>query len=581
MKTRVVIRSLLALPVLLIGLPQEAGAENPCIPLNISTADPAPCVFGDTLYLYNTQDNDASLAITNLRCWSTTDLVNWKSWGIILSESNVAWSNKAGHLWAPHVVHFGGKYHLYFPETNSNGTFYIGHATCASPHGVFTADVNSMVINGARTGTVQDAGLDPFVIMDTGAGASGKNYLAWCITGITPNRNYIGTLNRAGDSVIGAPTQLTNSQFYPDGGHYVEGEWWIKPASTWYHIYACYYPGGAEQIGVATATNLTGPYTWRGWLMGSNINSAAGTIHPGCALYKGKWLLFWHCGGEEFGGSLVTGSALRSTGCEYFQFNTANPPAIVSPITPAIAWSIPKTYRGVGIPRALDTIQVDRVSNTDTTNRAIIGASVADVDGGEPLGHMITTIGNNGWARYDSVDFTGCDSVIARYASTNAANAMEIRTGSNTGTLIATVPLPSTNGLTTWATTPTIKLTTDTIGIKNLVVVFKGTANTMKLNWIRFYPQAVGTMREGKGPASRFACVRLKRNMFRITLEPGFAGPQISLVNVQGRNVVALRQKWVGPNTILVSFDSARLPAGIYLLTSRTASGSRNFRFEL
>ncbi len=486
--------------------PLSVKADNQVIPTDTGTSDPAPCgPWNDTVYLYTTEDANASLEIYYLHCYSTTDMYHWHDWGHCLSETNIPWAEKTGDLWAPHCVYFGGKYHLYFPETASNGNFYLGHATCSSPHGTFVADAQQMVINGARTGTTYTtASIDPFIIMDTGAGGSGNNYIAWAITGTTPNRNYYGLLSPGGDSVLGTPTTLTNSSFYPGGSHYVEGQWWCKQNNYWYHIYACYYPGGAEQIGCATTPVVSGgfanaslSYTFQGWLMGTDTNSASGTLHPGAILFSNKWYLFWHCGGQEFGGTLLPTAAMRSVGADEFVFNSATTPwTIYSTIPPNTAWSVPKTYRGVGIPTAGagDTIQVDRCNNPTASFKRLSGASIEDVNGGEPPGHTLYGISNNSWAQYDSVNFTPTNSdsaitkVCARVGSTSAGGAINIHQDSATGTLLGTIPVPSTGSLTTWATTPMATLSTKpATGNHNLALVFQTTAtNQFNVNWIMF-----------------------------------------------------------------------------------------------
>jgi len=384
----------------------------------------------------------------------------------------------------------------------------------------------------------------------------------------------MGRLSANGDSVLGTPITLSNASFYPDGSHYVEGQWWVKNNATWYHIYVCYYPSSAEQIGCATATSLKGPYTFQGWLMGTNQNSAAGTIHPGCVNHKGKWILFWHCGGEEFGGSLLSAPAMRSTGAEYFHFNTSG--AIVSSITPNSAWSIPKTYRGVGIPKCGDTIQVDRVSNTTAASRAITGASIAVVDGGEPKGHMVTAIGNNSWLRYDSVDFTNAGQVIVRYASTNESNAVQIRSGttSSDGTLLATVTLPGTGGLTTWGTSAAANLTATVSGVKSLVLVFTGTANTMKVNWIEFLPGTAIPSSSGAITCQHQTWKRLNKNTFQIALDYGSQAPCIKLFNVTGREITGALTITEANRYVLVAITKKIVSPGSYILS--IVNGSRN-----
>ena len=62
-----------------------AKSKNPII-TNIYTADPAPMVSGDTLYLYTTHDEDKLIndfyTMVDWYCFSTKDMVNWTDHGI-------------------------------------------------------------------------------------------------------------------------------------------------------------------------------------------------------------------------------------------------------------------------------------------------------------------------------------------------------------------------------------------------------------------------------------------------------------------------------------------------------------------
>jgi arabinoxylan arabinofuranohydrolase len=59
-------------------------ADNPIIQTKY-TADPAPMVYNDTVYLYTSHDeNDATgFKMFNWMLYTTTDMVNWTDHGII------------------------------------------------------------------------------------------------------------------------------------------------------------------------------------------------------------------------------------------------------------------------------------------------------------------------------------------------------------------------------------------------------------------------------------------------------------------------------------------------------------------
>src|SRR5690606_17909271 len=60
----------------------NALAQNPIIQTNY-TADPAPLVYNDRLYVYTTHDEDEStwFNMNNWRVYSTNDMVNWTDHG--------------------------------------------------------------------------------------------------------------------------------------------------------------------------------------------------------------------------------------------------------------------------------------------------------------------------------------------------------------------------------------------------------------------------------------------------------------------------------------------------------------------
>lgn len=68
---------------------------NPII-TSIYTADPAPMVSGDTLYLYTTHDEDQLIndfyTMNDWRCYSTKDMVNWEDHGAVFSLDDISWA---------------------------------------------------------------------------------------------------------------------------------------------------------------------------------------------------------------------------------------------------------------------------------------------------------------------------------------------------------------------------------------------------------------------------------------------------------------------------------------------------------
>ena len=114
----------------------------------------------------------------------------------------------------------------------------------------------------------------------------------------------------------------------------------------------------------------------------------------------------------------------------------------------------------------------------------------SDTDGGYDVG--FASDGN--YAVYKNVDFgTGVTGVTARLACQqnpgNCGGTLEFRLDSNTGTLVASVTIPSTGGFQTWQTTPSANAS-GASGVHDLYVVFRapasGTTSLGNLNWFQF-----------------------------------------------------------------------------------------------
>ena len=117
----------------------KSFCTNPIIK-NIYTADPAPMVYGDTLYLYTTHDEDVLIndfyTMIDWRCYSTKDMVNWTDHGKIFSLDDIEWADD--RAWAPQAVERNGKFYLYCPVHKTNGGMAIAVGISDSPTGPFT-----------------------------------------------------------------------------------------------------------------------------------------------------------------------------------------------------------------------------------------------------------------------------------------------------------------------------------------------------------------------------------------------------------------------------------------------------------
>lgn len=72
-----------------------AAAQNPLIQTKY-TADPAPMVYNDTIYLYTTHDEDDAEGFKMLDwlLYTSTDMVNWTDRGAVASLKDFKWIDK-------------------------------------------------------------------------------------------------------------------------------------------------------------------------------------------------------------------------------------------------------------------------------------------------------------------------------------------------------------------------------------------------------------------------------------------------------------------------------------------------------
>src|SRR3954470_21481112 len=89
-------------------------AQNPIIQTRF-TADPAPMVYHDTVFLYTGHDEDKSttFVMNDWHLFSTIDMVNWTDRGSPLSVKTFSWVHNSA--WAGQCIFRNGKFYWYVP----------------------------------------------------------------------------------------------------------------------------------------------------------------------------------------------------------------------------------------------------------------------------------------------------------------------------------------------------------------------------------------------------------------------------------------------------------------------------------
>ncbi|MCL4103217.1 hypothetical protein MMG03_002832 [Fibrobacter succinogenes] len=252
----------------LLVLAGTALAQQPIITTNY-TADPAPMVHGDTLYLYTTHDEDDAegFVMYDWLLHTSTDMVNWTSHGAVASLNDIKWSTKTNGAWAEQVVERDGKWFMYVP-IHGNG---ISVLVADNPYGPFKDPLNKALVWQREHWN----DIDPTVWVDD----DGQAYMYWGNPDL-----YMIKLNEDMISTSG------NIVTHPKVKDYQEGPWFYKHDSHYYMAFAstcC-----AEGIGYAMSDSPTGPWTYKGDIMPHSSRSNGN--HPGIIDYKGKSYVFGH-----------------------------------------------------------------------------------------------------------------------------------------------------------------------------------------------------------------------------------------------------------------------------------------------
>ena len=87
------------------------------------TADPAPMVYHDTVYLYTGHDEDDAFGF-KMQDWllyTSTDMVNWTEHPAVASLKDFKWVHTDNGAWAAQCVPRNGKFYLYCPMPDNGG----------------------------------------------------------------------------------------------------------------------------------------------------------------------------------------------------------------------------------------------------------------------------------------------------------------------------------------------------------------------------------------------------------------------------------------------------------------------------
>lgn len=282
---------------------------NPLIP-TVYSADPSAHVWPDDerLWIYASHDQPGTNthdSMVSYHVFSTTDLINWTDYGVVLHLKDVKWA--ISHMWAIDCVKRGDLYYLvYCAVEKETAMFRTGLATSKLPQGPFT-DIG--FIQGIEWGQ------DPALFVDDDE----TPYLFWGAGG------HCSAVQLTPDLRAAIPE--TRVDLTPQLKWVFEGPWVHKYQGKYYLS----YPGlindkWPENMFYATADKPLGPYTFRGNYI-PEFAGQAGTNHGSIIEYKGRWLAFHHSAWVSGGMSEV-----RNLMCDYLDYNADGS---IKPIVPS------------------------------------------------------------------------------------------------------------------------------------------------------------------------------------------------------------------------------------------------------
>jgi hypothetical protein len=234
------------------------GTNNPVLPGLF--ADPNIVAFDDTFYLYPTTDGVASWGATAFSAFSSKNLVQWTSHGVILDVAkDLTWAK--GRAWAPAIARVGDTYYFYF-----SAEVQLGVATSKSPTGPFRDALGAPLVKAAQ---YAPQSIDPYVFTDD----DGTRYLLF--------GSGSGGLRMAKLGADMISFASTPSNISPSGASgTLEGAGMFKRRGSYY----LYWSEGdtrnaTYRMAYASASAVAGPFTRLATIL--EQNTSLGILGPG------------------------------------------------------------------------------------------------------------------------------------------------------------------------------------------------------------------------------------------------------------------------------------------------------------
>lgn len=422
-------------------------AQNPVINSQF-TADPTAKLFNGKIYLFPSHDIPAPesfprkdwFCMEDYHVFSSENLSDWTDHGVILSQENVEWVKPASFsMWAPDCVEKNGTYYFYFPANVKQGNgFGVGVATASKPEGPYKA--LSEPIAGVH-------GIDPCVFIDK----DGRAYIYYSL-----NKIFAAPLKDNMTELAAEPVVIGDLP----GKGLVEGPFVFARNGIYYMTYP-HVENKIERLEYAVGDNPLGPFKVTGVIM-DETPMGTWTNHHSLTEYKGQWYLFYHQSAYS-----PKFDKNRSVCIDSLFFNDDG---TIQKVTP--------TFRGVGITKAGQKIEIDRFSRKSEE-----GVSLAFNDNANTFNGWKAVLSSQGaWISYNSVDFGRKKlRTIEVKAASAEGGSIEIRLDKPDGILLATLKIPEGKDMGSYFT----PLTRFQKGLHNIYLVLQND-RPVETDWLRF-----------------------------------------------------------------------------------------------
>lgn len=258
-----------------------ASYVNPV--LDADFPDPTVILAPDGFYYGYATQSERDGKMINIQVARSPDLKRWQYFGEAL-PTKPSWASTTQDFWAPHVLHDGSRYIMYYsakPDSaDERHGLCLAVATASSPLGPFV-DVGHPLKCGE--GFVN---IDPMTFDDP---ATGKRLLYWG-SGFQPIKVQELGPDRLSFAAGSAPNDLVWPNPVKDAFPVlVEGAWVIRRDGWYYLFYSgdnCCGPKANYAVMVARSRSATGPF--------ETLEQATGVPHSIILQSRGHWVAPGH-----------------------------------------------------------------------------------------------------------------------------------------------------------------------------------------------------------------------------------------------------------------------------------------------